>query len=56
MSKVIPMAADEIAEIVANAGQAGIATKDLFDFARGAVKVGVAWDTAAGETAKRSPS
>ncbi len=50
MSKRMPMAAKGIAEIVAAAGQSGIANSDLLKFAEIATKVGVAWDTAAKET------
>lgn len=50
MSLNIPMAATGIAEIVAAAGQSGIAQNELSKFAEIAAKVGVAWDIGAGET------
>ncbi|MBD8556915.1 phage tail tape measure protein [Rhizobium sp. CFBP 8762] len=49
MSLRIPMAADGIGQIVAAAGQSGIAKADLLAFTEMAAKVGVAWDVAAGE-------
>ncbi|MGV8832550.1 MAG: phage tail tape measure protein [Devosia sp.] len=49
MSLSIPIAANGIAEIVAAAGQAGIAGAELTAFAEGAAKVGVAFDIGAGE-------
>lgn len=50
MSLNIPMAATGIAQIVAAAGQSGIAQNELAKFAEIAAKVGVAWDIGAGET------
>lgn len=50
MSLEIPMAASGIAEIVAAAGQSGIARDELMKFAEIAAKVGVAWDIGAGQT------
>jgi len=50
LSKSMPMTATQIAEIVAAGGQAGVATRDLLTFSQGVVKVGIAWDTAAGAT------
>lgn len=50
MSRNLPMAADQIAAIVAAAGQSGIANSELLAFTEIAAKVGVAWDMAAGQT------
>lgn len=50
MSLRIPMAADGIAQIVAAAGQSGIAQNELTKFAEIASKVGVAWDMSASDT------
>lgn len=50
MSREIPMAATGIAEIVAAAGQAGMAGDELLGFADVAAKVGVAFDMSAGQT------
>lgn len=50
MSKRLPMAASDIAKIVAAAGQAGIARNELARFAEDAVKMGVAFDTTAEES------
>ena len=50
MSKRLPMAAEDIAKIVAAAGQAGIAKEELARFAEDAVKMGVAFDTTAEES------
>ena len=50
LSRDMPMAADGIAQIVAAAGQSGIANADLLEFAKMATKVSVAWDTSAAET------
>ena len=47
MSKRIPMAADELAKIVAAGGQSGIARDDLTSFAESAAKMGVAFDVTA---------
>ncbi|KZN57475.1 transglycosylase [Pseudoalteromonas luteoviolacea CPMOR-1] len=44
LSTVIPMAADGIGDIVASAGQAGIARHELLTFAQDAAKMGVAFD------------
>lgn len=49
MSLRIPIAADGLAQIVAAAGQSGIANDELTKFAEMAAKVGVAWDITAGE-------
>lgn len=49
LSKRIPMAADQLAQIVAAGGQAGIARKDLIGFAEAAAKMGVAFDISADE-------
>lgn len=47
MSKHIPMTANEIGEITAAAGQAGIANEDLMQFTETAAKMGIAFDTTA---------
>lgn len=47
LSMELPMAASEIAQIIAAAGQAGIARDELRQFARDAVQMGVAFDTTA---------
>ena len=47
LSTNLPMAADDIAKIVAAGGQAGIARQDLMQFAEDAVKMGVAFDVTA---------
>lgn len=47
LSTNLPMAADDIAKIVAAGGQAGIARQDLMQFAEDAVKMGVAFDITA---------
>lgn len=47
MSKRLPMSADGLSQIVAAAGQAGIARQDLLKFAETAAKVGVAFDISA---------
>lgn len=47
LSTNLPMAADDIAKIVAAGGQAGIARQDLMRFAEDAVKMGVAFDVPA---------
>ena len=44
LSEVIPMAAGGLADIVAAAGQAGIARSELLRFAEDAAKMGVAFD------------
>ena len=49
MSGRLPMAAKDIAAIVAAGGQAGIAKEDLAGFAESAVKMGVAFDITADE-------
>ncbi|GAA4178274.1 phage tail tape measure protein [Shinella granuli] len=49
MSMEIPVAADGLAQIVAAAGQSGIATNELMKFTEMAAKVGVAWDISAGD-------
>ena len=53
LSKRIPMAAEDIAKIVAFGGQSGIAKDELMEFAEGASKMGIAFDISAeqaGET------
>ena len=47
LSLKIPMTSNDIANIVASAGQAGIARKDLMKFAEDAAKMGIAFDTTA---------
>jgi TP901 family phage tail tape measure protein len=47
LSKEIPMAASEITEIVAAAGQSNIAADELIGFAESAAKMGIAFDTTA---------
>lgn len=47
MSTQLPMAATEIAKIFEAGGQAGLAAKDLHQFATDAVKMGVAFDESA---------
>lgn len=47
MSKRIPMTVDEIGQITAAAGQAGIANEDLMQFTETAAKMGIAFDTTA---------
>lgn len=47
MSKRLPMAARDIAQIVASGGQAGLAREELTRFAEDAVKMGVAFDQTA---------
>ncbi|TWV81510.1 phage tail tape measure protein [Moraxella sp. VT-16-12] len=47
LSQKLPMAADQIAQIMAAAGQAGIAQAELFRFTESAVKMGVAFDITA---------
>ncbi len=49
MSTYLPMAAKDIASIVAAGGQSGIAKGELTQFAEDAVKMGVAFDTTAQE-------
>jgi len=49
MAKVLPMAAADIAQIVAAGGQAGLARGELTAFAESAVKVGVAFGMTADE-------
>jgi TP901 family phage tail tape measure protein len=50
MSKHLPMAARDIAAIVASGGQAGLARDELTRFAEDAVKMGVAFDQTADES------
>lgn len=50
MSGVLPMAAEDIAAIVASGGQAGFAREELTRFAEDAVKMGVAFDQTAEES------
>lgn len=47
MSKSIPMTADALGQIMASAGQAGIASEDLAKFTETAAKMGVAFNTTA---------
>lgn len=47
MSKSIPLTADALGQIMASAGQAGIASEDLTKFTETAAKMGVAFDTTA---------
>lgn len=47
MTRNIPMAAEDIAKIVAAGGQAGIAKEELLGFAESAAKMGVAFDITA---------
>lgn len=49
LTKHIPMAAEELAQIVAAGGQAGIARNDLTKFAEAAAQMGVAFDITAEE-------
>lgn len=49
MTKTIPMAADDLAKIVAAGGQSGIAREDLMSFAESAAKMGVAFDVTSEE-------
>lgn len=49
LSKSIPMSASGLAEIVAAAGQAGIARHELTDFAKTASKMAIAFDMTASE-------
>lgn len=50
MSERLPMAANDIAKIVAAGGQSGIARNELLGFAEAAVKMGVAFDQTADES------
>ena len=47
MSQRLPMAANDIAKIVAAGGQAGIAKEGLLEFAESAIKMGIAFDLTA---------
>lgn len=47
LSTKIPMTVDEIGQITAAAGQAGIAQEDLMQFTETAAKMGIAFDTTA---------
>lgn len=49
LSRQLPMTAEGIADIVAAAGQSGLANDELLEFAEMAAKVGVAWDVSADE-------
>lgn len=49
LTKRLPMTAEGIAQIVAAAGQSGLAQNELLGFADVAAKVGVAWDVTADE-------
>lgn len=50
MSERLPMAAGDIAKIVAAGGQSGIAKNELLGFAEAAVKMGVAFDQTADQS------
>ncbi|MGF6392170.1 phage tail tape measure protein [Pseudomonas plecoglossicida] len=50
MSERLPMAAGDIAKIVAAGGQSGIAKSELLGFAEAAVKMGVAFDQTADQS------
>ncbi|WP_285130906.1 phage tail tape measure protein [Leclercia adecarboxylata] len=50
MSDRLPMAANDIAKLVAAGGQAGIARQDLKQFAEDALKMGVAFDQSADQS------
>lgn len=50
MSERLPMAAGDIAKIVAAGGQSGIAREELLGFAEAAVKMGIAFDQSAEES------
>ncbi len=50
MSEVLPMAAGDIAKIVAAGGQAGFAQDELLGFAEAAVKMGIAFDQTADQS------
>jgi len=50
MSERLPMAAGDIAKIVAAGGQSGIAREELMGFAEAAVKMGVAFDQTADQS------
>ncbi|WEL56715.1 phage tail tape measure protein [Pseudomonas kermanshahensis] len=50
MSERLPMAATDIAKIVAAGGQSGIARNELLGFADAAVKMGIAFDQTADES------
>lgn len=50
MSERLPMAATDIAKIVAAGGQAGFARSELLGFAEAAVKMGIAFDQTADES------
>lgn len=52
LSTTIPLAATEIADIVAQAGQSGIDRSELTQFAADAAKIGVAWDLSGKEAGK----
>jgi len=56
LSKDIPIAASGISDIVAAAGQAGIARKELVGFAEDAAKMGVSFDTTAEDSGKMMAS
>lgn len=50
MSERLPMAANDIAKIIAAGGQSGIARDELLGFAESAVKMGIAFDQSADES------
>lgn len=54
LSRVLPMAAADIATIVASGGQAGIARDELTGFAQSAIKVGVAFKMTAEDAGQMS--
>ncbi len=47
LTRTLPMAAEDLAKIVAAGGQSGIAREDLMSFAESAAKMGVAFDITA---------
>ena len=49
LTRTLPMAAEDLAKIVAAGGQSGIAREDLLSFAESAAKMGVAFDITADE-------
>lgn len=53
MSTQLPMAANDIAKIMAAGGQAGLAAGDLKDFATTAVKMGIAFNETADEAGQQ---
>lgn len=49
MSREIPMAANQLAEITASGGRLGVAEKDLLSYTETVAKIGIAFDMTAGE-------